>query len=234
MKRIAALASLCLFCLLPAPCALAESVTLSSAEAGYSITLPDLWTLMEPAALARSAAMMTGGDISGEAKAQLRATLQGASFHAPNYVSMASLVIQHASNASMGITEADLTRVAEPGNPLAEKFRKEIEAALNNADLTISPAANPPDGLAVGMEMETPGRSKFPGPKLYGITQVRFTTDNVIIISASMMAQDILYRKEDVQTLLDSLIINPDKLLKAPGKALTDSVSPDDAKPAQK
>ena len=227
MKRTVALVALCLLCLLcllPASAALAEGVTLTSAEGGYSITLPEFWTLMSPEALARSNSMASG-DISEQAKAQFRASLQGGSFHAPDFSSIASLVVHHASNAAMGITPADLANITAPGNPIAEKLRKEIENTLEKADLTLSPAANPPDGLAVGMEMETPGRSKFPGPKLYGVIQVRFTTDNVIIITASMMARDALDRKKDVQTILDSLIINPDKLLKPAAEGVSDSAS---------
>lgn len=213
MKRLFSLVSLCLLCLLPCPAAQAEGVTLSSAEGGYSITLPEFWTQMAPEILARSTLFIL--EIMPEQAApSLRATRQGAAFRAPDYSSLASLTIQHVSHADMGVTGADLADIAAPGNPTAEKLRKRIEQTLEKADLTITTADNPPDGLAVAMELQTAGvRAKYPGPKLYGIVQARFTVDNVIIISANLMAQDALDRKKEVQKLLDALIIAPEKLL---------------------
>ncbi len=211
MKRIAFFLSACLF--LFASAALAEEgVTLSDDKAGYTITLPEFWTKMEPAALVRSGSLI-GGNLSAEAKAQLQSTLQGAIFHAANYSSVMTLVVHYASNESMGITPEYLANITAPGNPITEKIRRDIEAVVKAADLNVLPSPNPPDGIAVGMQMDTASGSIYFGPKLYGITHVRFTKDNVIFISAHLMVRDAPERKGEVQGLLDSLVISPDKLL---------------------
>ena len=218
MKRIAFLLSVCLF--LFASAALAEEgVTLSDDKAGYTITLPEFWIKMEPAALVRSGSLI-GGNLSQQARAQLQSTLQGAIFHAANYSSVMTLVIHYASNESMGLTPEHLATITAPGNPITEKIRRDLEKVVKEADLTVQPSPNPPDGIAIAMQMNTANGSIYFGPKLYGITHVRFTKDNVIFISAHLMVRDAPERKGEVQGLLDSLVISPDKLLfPAAGKA---------------
>ena len=210
MKRVSALVCISLF--LFASAALAEEVTLSDPQAGYTVTLPEFWTKMEPAALARSGTLI-GGNISEKGKAQLQSTLQGAIFHASNYSSVMNMVIHYVDNAEMGLTPADLANITAPGNPITEKIRRDIEAVAKEADLTVLPSPNPPDGIAIGMQMDSASGSIYFGPKLFGITQVRFTKDNVIFISAHLMVRDAPERKGEVQGLLDSLVISPDKLL---------------------
>lgn len=220
MKRITMLLLLCLFCLSPVLAAQAESVTLSSDDGGYSITLPDGWAKMDPAML-KQAGALEGSPLSAKAKAQLLATLQGASFASPDASRMDSLVIHHAANAAMGISPADVKTITAPGNPLAEKIRKDTESTLHKAGMRLSPAMKPPDGLATGMEQTLPDKRV-----LYGIMQVRFTTDNVILLSAVLIAPDALSRKEEVQDVLDRLIIGPEKSLLQPAGDFTDAVRP--------
>ena len=227
MKRIAFLLAACLF-LFASSAPAGEILTLSDAKAGYTITLPEFWTKMEPAALARSGSLI-GGNLSEQAKAQLQSTLQGAIFHASNYSSVMTLVIHYASNESMGITPANLADITSPGNPITEKIRRDIEAVVKAADLNVLPGPNPPDGIAVGMQMDSASGSIYFGPKLYGITQVRFTKDNVIFISAHLMVRDAPERKKEVEGLLDSLVISPDKLLFPPAVDKTAAPAADNA-----
>ena len=223
MRRVSALICIGLFLFASAALA-AEGVTLSDAEAGYSVTLPEFWTKMEPPALARSGSLI-GGNISEKGKAQLQSTLQGAIFHASNYSSVMNMVIHYVDNAELGLTPADLANITAPGNPVTEKIRKEIETVAKEADLTIQPSPNPPDGIAVGMQMDAASGSIYFGPKLYGITQVRFTKKHAIFISALLMVRDAPERKKEVQDLIDRLVISPDKLLIPPAAQAVDSAA---------
>ena len=227
MKRASITLTVCLFCLLCASVTLAEELTISSASGGYSITLPEGWAPMAPAALEKSGAVDSEA-LPEKAKAQLMSTLQGAIYFTSDYGLVVTLVIHHAENSAMGITPADTATITAPGNPVAEKIRKEVEDSLAKADVTFSPAKNPPDGLAMALDLNAGGTGRYGiRPQLCGITQVRFTTDNVILVSVLLMAKDAPDRKKEAQAILDRLIIGPEKSLASAAGKNADVVTPD-------
>ena len=218
MKRPVIFFTLCLLWFLPALCSSAEELVLISEEGGYSIALPEGWKRIDAAGVMRSAPM-DGSELSEKAREQMKNSAQGASLQQADLSAMETLIVFHAENAAMGISAADVNNIAVPGNPLAEKIRKQITDCLKKGGLQELPSENPLDGLAADMAMKLPD-----GSGLYGITHIRFTREHVIVAGINRISKDAGAHKDELCAILDGLNIGSDKSLMDAQDSLSDTV----------
>lgn len=198
-------AALALFLFLPA--AKAAPVTLSSAEAGYAISLPDGWEELDTGPILEGSPDPVG--ISPEAAKKMRETIRMARKERGDGEGLLTFAVAYTDYEAMGLDRSQAGGGAD--SPLAKTVRTITRMGLESSGMTVLPAANPVDGVGMAASLDLEGDFQ-----VYSLQHQRFTRDHVISASAGCLGPKPLSCADEAKDILSILVIDAEQSLGPP------------------